>query len=190
MHRQAFREVAIAHDVEDRREGLGLDDLALARHLGDRRAHIEASRENILEHALTAEDPAAIRAGALQRALHAGAQLVLVERLAALVGLDHPRHDQLGGLEGGEALAALEALATATDLRPFARQTRIRHLGFDVAAEGTVHASEARFLRVRIQGSAGTAPEPEATPSPRPLPSLRHRARRRSNPPPARSRAP
>ena len=75
----------------------------------------------------------------LQRLVHAGAQLALVERLAAAVALDHQRHHQLGGLEGREALAALQALAAAADLPPLARQARVVHLGLVVAAEGTVH---------------------------------------------------
>ena len=58
----------------------------------------------------------------LERLLHAGAQLVFVEGLAPTVALDHQRHDQLGGLEGGEALAALQAFAAAAYLPPLARQ--------------------------------------------------------------------
>src|SRR5690606_40932634 len=37
-----------------------------------------------------------------QRPLHAGTQLVLVERLAAAVLLDQPRHHQFSGFESGE----------------------------------------------------------------------------------------
>jgi hypothetical protein len=55
--------------------------------------------------------------GALfQRTLHAGTQLVFVERLAAAVLLDQPGEDQFSGLEGRETLAAGYAFAAATDL--------------------------------------------------------------------------
>ena len=52
----------------------------------------------------------------LQRAQDARTQLLLVEGLAFAMAFDDQRHHELGGLEGGEALAAGEALAPPTDL--------------------------------------------------------------------------
>jgi hypothetical protein len=55
--------------------------------------------------------------GALfQRSLHAGTQLVFVERLAAAVLLDQPWKYQFSGLERGEALAAGDAFTATADL--------------------------------------------------------------------------
>ncbi len=51
-----------------------------------------------------------------------------------------------GRLEGGEALAALQALPAAAHLAAFARQARIGHLGVFVAAEGAVHARSSRSV--------------------------------------------
>ena len=71
--------------------------------------------------------------------MHAAAQLALVERLARCVALDDARHDQLGGLERGEALAAGQALAAPADLRALARQARVDDLGVVVRAERAMH---------------------------------------------------
>ena len=77
----------------------------------------------------------------LERAHHAVAQLVLVERLAAVVVLDQPRHDELGGLEGREAFVARQALSAPANLPALTREARVYDLGFIVGAERTVHAS-------------------------------------------------
>ena len=73
--------------------------------------------------------------------MHAGAQLDLVERFAGVVALDDLRHQQLGRLEGREALAAGEALATPADLPALASEARVGDLGLNVAAERAVHAA-------------------------------------------------
>ena len=75
----------------------------------------------------------------LQRLHDPAAQLALVERLARAVVLDDLRHDELGGLEGGEPLAAGEAFAPAPDLVTLAGEARVRHLGVVVVAEWAVH---------------------------------------------------
>ena len=75
----------------------------------------------------------------LQRLVQSAAQLVLVERHAALIVLHHQRHHQLGGFERGETLAAGQALAAPANLRAFGRQPRVVYLGVVVRAEGTVH---------------------------------------------------
>ena len=67
--------------------------------------------------------------------------LLLVERLAARVVLDDARHHQLRGLEGREALAALQALAATADLLPFAGEARIDDLRLFVIAERAMHAA-------------------------------------------------
>jgi hypothetical protein len=56
----------------------------------------------------------------LERLEHSGAELRFVERLAVRVALDHPRHDELGGFEGREALAAVQTFAPAANLQPLA----------------------------------------------------------------------
>src|SRR2546430_15728284 len=93
----------------------------------------------------------------LQRFLHAGAQLRLIERLAPPVALDHHRHEELGRFEGREALATLQALAAPADLPALAGEARVGHLGLDVAAEGTVHAASFPGATARTPGSARTA---------------------------------
>ena len=75
----------------------------------------------------------------LERLHDPAAQLALVEGLARAVVLDDLRHDELGGLEGREALAAGQALAAAADLVPLAREARVGHLGVVVVAERAVH---------------------------------------------------
>jgi len=77
----------------------------------------------------------------LQRLLHARTQLPLIEGLASAITFDHERHDELGGLEGREALAALQAFAAAANLPPLAGKSRVVHLGLLVAAERAVHAA-------------------------------------------------
>src|SRR5437016_4257663 len=122
---------------------------------------------------------AGARHGALlQRLLHAGAQLPLIEGLAATIALDHHRHHELRRLESREALAALQALAAAADLTAFPREARVGHLGLDVAAEGTVHAAcTAPVATVRTPESVRTARAPSGAPArsppgrpPRPAP--------------------
>gem|GEM_PF-40099 len=83
----------------------------------------------------------------LQRALHAGAQFLLVERLAAAVLLDQPRHHQLGGFEGGEAFAAGQAFAATADLIALGNQAGIDDLGIVGTAEGTMHGLESVVRR-------------------------------------------
>ena len=55
-----------------------------------------------------------------QRLLHASAQLGFIKGLACGIALDHQRHEQFGGLERGETLAAFQALAAAPYLPPLA----------------------------------------------------------------------
>jgi hypothetical protein len=64
-----------------------------------------------------------------------------IERLPAAVALDDPRHQQFSSFEGRKALATAKTLATPPDLSTFRGQTRVGHLGFNMAAERTVHAS-------------------------------------------------
>src|SRR6266853_590342 len=115
----------------------------------------------------------------LQRFLHAGAQLRLIERLAPPVALDHHRHEELGRFEGGEALATLEALAAPADLAALAGEARVGHLGLDVAAERTVHAASVPRATARTPGSARTARAPGAAPARSPPPLLPPPAPRR-----------
>ncbi|VTM00339.1 putative lipoprotein [Pseudomonas aeruginosa] len=67
--------------------------------------------------------------------------LFLVERLAAAVLLDQTRHDQLGGLEGGEAFTAGQALAAPAHLIALGDQSRVNHFGVMGTAEGTMHGA-------------------------------------------------
>src|SRR6185312_5915422 len=91
----------------------------------------------------------------LERFLHARTQLRLVVGLAAAIALDHQRHDEFGGLEGREPLAAREALAAAADLPAFAGETRVGYFCFNMAAERTVHDAAADLcLRRRTPESA------------------------------------
>ena len=102
------------------------------------------------------------------------------------------RHEQLGGLEGREALAAAQTLAAAADLAALAGQARVGDLGLDVAAEGTVHRC--------VPAAALTSPYTGKAPAQldhlrphaldRPPPRRRRPAHRRSSPRPARSPAP
>jgi len=50
--------------------------------------------------------------------------------------LDHHRHEKLGGFEGRETLATLQALAAAADLPALAGEARVGHLGLNVAQKG------------------------------------------------------
>src|SRR5579864_4236218 len=79
----------------------------------------------------------------LQRLLHPRAQLRLIEGLARGIALDDHGHEELGGLEGREALAAFQALTPPPDLPSLAGEPRVVDLGLFVAAERTVHASGA-----------------------------------------------
>src|SRR5471030_450938 len=112
----------------------------------------------------------------LHRLDHAGGELGLIERLAATVALDHPRQQQFGRLESGEAFATIQALAPASDLAAVAGQTRVRYPSVGVIAERAMHAWPASApITRRIPGIAGTTPAlPLALSAPRhPLP--RHR---------------
>src|SRR6056297_789622 len=82
----------------------------------------------------------------LQRPRQAAAELLLVEGLAALVALDDARHDQFGGLEGGEALAAVLALAPTADLPAFRGEPGVDDLGLGVSAERAMHGGALRTL--------------------------------------------
>ena len=95
----------------------------------------------------------------LERLRDAGAELALVEGLARAVVLDDLRHDELGGLEGREALAAGQAFAPAADLVPLAREARVRHLGVVVVAERAVHGRGPGALTRRPE-SARRSPAP------------------------------
>src|SRR5579859_816727 len=136
-----------------------------------------------------------------QRLLHAGAQLALIERLAAAVALDHGRHHQFGRLEGCEAFRALEALASPPDLPSFVGQARIDDLGIRVSAKWTMHGaylsrrgpSRAILRRApgcRKQGTAGTAPRLRRARASAPTHRPCARARLRSSWPPAPLRPP
>src|SRR6056297_3211882 len=102
----------------------------------------------------------------LQRPRQTAAELLLVEGLAALVALDDARHHQLGGLEGGEALTAVLALAPAADLPAFRSEPGVDHLGLGVSAEGAVHGGALRvsaralaraLARILARASAGAS---------------------------------
>ena len=81
----------------------------------------------------------------LERLHDAGAQLVLVERLARLVVLDDLRHDEFRGLECRESLAAGLAFAPAPDLVTLAGEARVRHFRVVVIAEWAVHCRPPAF---------------------------------------------
>ena len=91
---------------------------------------------DVLDAAL---DILALHGALLQRIQEAVAQLVDVERLAAIVALDDVRHHELGHLERREALAALQAFAAAADLAAFAREARVRNFGIFEVAERAMH---------------------------------------------------
>ena len=77
----------------------------------------------------------------LQRVQEAVAQLVDVERLAAIVALDDVRHHELGHLERREALAARQALAAAAHLPALAGEPRVRDLRILEIAERAMHTA-------------------------------------------------
>jgi len=58
----------------------------------------------------------------LQGPLHSGEQLVLIERLAATVALDHGGQQQFRRFKSREALRALETLAPPANLAPLRRR--------------------------------------------------------------------
>src|SRR5262245_55644972 len=91
---------------------------------------------DVLDAAL---DVLALHGALLERVQEAVAQLVDVERLAAIVALDDVRHDELGALERREPFAAREALAAAAYLPALAGQARVRHLRVLKAAKRTMH---------------------------------------------------
>ena len=93
---------------------------------------------DVLDAAL---DVLALDGALLQRVQEAVAQLVDVERLAAIVALDDVRHDELGHLEGREALAARQALAAAAHLPALAGEARVRHLRILEVAERAMQAA-------------------------------------------------
>ena len=82
----------------------------------------------------------------LERLHDPAAQLALVEGLARAVVLDDLRHDELGGLEGREPLAAGQAFAAAPDLVTLAGEARVRHLGVVVVAERAMHGRGLRRI--------------------------------------------
>src|SRR5690242_4065396 len=115
--------------------------LAAAPHLLDDRAH---GRVDLL----------ARHRPLLQRALEAGAELVLVERLAAVVALDHGRQLDFRRLERVESLAAVRTLATAADRRAVVGDARVDHAGVVVLAERTMHSVSGRALAQPYTGNA------------------------------------
>ena len=84
-------------------------------------------------------DVLALHRPLLERTEKPVAQLVLIERLPAIVALYDVRHHELGRLECRKALAARQALAAPTHLTAFAREPRIDDLGILEIAERTVH---------------------------------------------------
>src|SRR5690606_27758613 len=79
----------------------------------------------------------------VQRQLQAGAQLALVELLAATVLLDDGRQLQLRRLESVEAFATCRAFAPPTHRRAVLAQPRVDDAGVLVLAEGAVHQAPA-----------------------------------------------
>ncbi len=71
--------------------------------------------------------------------LHAGAKFFFVEGLARAILLDQPGQHQLGGFEGGEALAAGDAFAATAHLLALGDEARVDDLGVVGTAKGTVH---------------------------------------------------
>src|SRR5690606_11019197 len=74
-----------------------------------------------------------------QRTQQSGAQLVLIERLAAAVLLDDARQHQLSRFEGSETLLAGQAFAPTTHLTAIGDQPGIDYLGVISAAKRTIH---------------------------------------------------
>src|SRR5690606_29779100 len=84
-------------------------------------------------------DVLALDRALLQRHQDAVTQLRLVERLAPVVALGHVGHDQLGGLERREALAAFDAGAAPSNLPALAGEARVDDLRVLEIAERAVH---------------------------------------------------
>src|SRR5690606_41402217 len=95
----------------------------------------------------------------LQRALHAGPELALIEGLADAVVLDHPRQPQLGSLERRKALPARRALAAAAHHVAVAGEPGIEHPGVVGLADRAAHRRA--ISPAGIPGSAGTTPAPD-----------------------------
>src|SRR6266700_1679317 len=75
----------------------------------------------------------------LQGPSHSGEQLVLIERLAAAVALDHGGQQQFRRFKCREAFRALETFAPPTNLAPFAGEARVDDLSFRVTAKWAMH---------------------------------------------------
>ncbi len=101
---------------------------------------------DVLDAAL---DVLALHGTFLERVQEAAAQLVDVERLAAIVALDDVRHDELGHLERRESLAARQALAAAAHLAALAGKSRVRHLRILEIAERAMHDGRIVIVRRR-----------------------------------------
>src|SRR5882672_5915799 len=86
----------------------------------------------------------------LERLQQARAQLRFIERFAAVVALDHLRHQELGRVKGREAFLAGEAFAAAADLPTFAGEARVGDLRVRVTAKWAMHA-----CRRGLRGSSG-----------------------------------
>src|SRR5690606_6092358 len=98
----------------------------------------------------------------VQRALHRLPQLVHVERLAPPVALHERGQLEFRRLGRVEALAALAALAPATNRAAILADAGINDAGVFVLAEGAVH--QARTL-IRTRDTCGTAPSPRHAPA-------------------------
>src|ERR1700679_985384 len=77
----------------------------------------------------------------LQRLLHSRQELALIEGLAAAVALDHGRHQQLRGLEGGEAFGTGETFASSTNLPALTGQAGVDDLSLRMAAKWAIHGA-------------------------------------------------
>src|SRR3546814_9777103 len=112
--------------------GVSVESLGFSHHHGGdlRRRHVVCDRG--FELALDAGDEP-LDARAVDRALAAGDldaahQFLAVEGLARPTGLEHRDLAQLDAFEGGEARAAILALAAAADRRAVLGRTAVLHL--------------------------------------------------------------
>ncbi len=99
---QCLGEVAVANDVQNRREGFGAHHVALFRHFYNRRRHVVGVREFIFQLTLAAEHLAALAQGLFQGVLHVF-EAVFVDQRADQVAFQRvaDAHLGIGGLEAG-----------------------------------------------------------------------------------------
>ena len=95
----------------------------------------------------------------LEQALH---HLLAVEALAPAVLLDHEVRDLVDALVGGEALAAVEALAAAADDVAFLALARVDDLVLEVGAERALHGRTSCELLFVAGSTSATPAEAEA----------------------------